>query len=265
MPVSLKHTIRKPPFQPPFTGQREWDYNNPVRIQRGQVEHLDQRTIACRIENDHLIATAQAAPRGWWQRLQMRMGKTMPREVFQVSHPSDCTKDCDYAKAGWKHFHGRPSTRVFSREIDWPPPEQLEQEFGPFDAYLPSDLTVLGQLREIGYQDAQTLRYQLLTFKKPFPMLATDYLEPGYESLFIVGGDYRVAPRPGLICGPLLYVVYRTIKRFDDYSKSDYHHDFSDPKATVAHSADGRQLYILRGESQFRIDDSQPMSLGIDG
>jgi hypothetical protein len=46
---------------------------------------------------------------------------------------------------------------------------------------------------------------------------------------------------------------------------TEYVHEFNDPHPIVAVNHNGKQLYILRGESNFSIDRSEPVSAGIKG
>jgi hypothetical protein len=63
-------------------------------------------------------------------------------------------------------------------DYDWPPPCELEEAFGPFDD-APRNLTGIGELLALGFEpvDAEPLEEEELSFKRPHPMLASDYMD----------------------------------------------------------------------------------------
>ena len=170
------------------------------------------------------------------------------------------------AAEGYEHFHGLESQQVISDEIDWPPAKELEEEFGPFEE-IPKDLSALGECIALMYEDKDTLEDETIEFNSPYPLLVSDYSEydEGDENLYLVGGNYRVHKKKDLICGPLIWIEYRTIKSFDDGKPTVYKHRFDEPGPTLAQNKHGDQLYLLRADSEFFIDRSSPVSLGISG
>lgn len=170
----------------------------------------------------------------------------------------------EIADLGYEHFHGTPSLKLFEDDLDWPPPESIEEQFGPFPE-LPKDLACLGELTAVMYEDEETLEDEVIELSRFYPFLATDYAKEGRESLYIVGGEYEVEVWEDFICGPLRWVTYLTVKSFEDFEPTEFKHWFNEPCPILAHNHDGTQLYILRGETGFKIDRSRPTSLGIDG
>ena len=175
----------------------------------------------------------------------------------------------ELAAEGYEHFHGKESEQVLSDDIDWPPPPELTKELGVTLDPLPRHLTALGELTRIEYEDMDSLEDEMIYFEdfKTLPILASDYksTREGKETLFIVGGDYEVEPYDSLICGPLIWLEYQTVKSFDDFQPTLYKHRFHEPFPMLASNRDGTQLYIFRHESKFSIDRSTPVSGGIDG
>lgn len=181
-------------------------------------------------------------------------------DMLTESNPSQS----ELANQGFEHFHGKPSTKITLDDIDWPPPGKLEEQIGPFP-YLPKDVALLGELLAVMYEDEESLDDEIIEFSNPLPFLVTDYAPEGKECLLITGGEYKVEIWDDFICGPLRWVEYQTVKSFDDFEPTSYKHWFLEPVPILAHNHDGTQLYILRGDSEFRIDRSRPTSLGIDG
>jgi hypothetical protein len=182
------------------------------------------------------------------------------RIAYRRRNPSQAER----AKQGFEHFHGTESTKVTLDDVDWPPPAELEEKFGPFQQ-LPEDVALLGELVAVMYEDDDTLDDEVIEFSDPLPFLVTDYAKRGRECLYITGGEYEVDTWDDFICGPLRWICYLTAKSFDDMQPTEYKHWFTEPTPILAHNYNGTQLYILRGESRFRIDRTNPTSLGIDG
>lgn len=172
----------------------------------------------------------------------------------------------EIADKSFEKFHGKPSVRITTDVIDWPPPDELEDEFGPFPP-LPEDVALLGNLISLAYEDEETLEDEVCKFSKPYPLLCSDYLleEMGEEQLLIVGGDYQIHKISDLICGLLIYLEYETKKSFDDLQLVVYKHRFNYPAPVVAQNKEGDQFYIFRGDSEFFIDREGEVSAGIDG
>ncbi len=45
----------------------------------------------------------------------------------------------ELADQTFEHFHGKPSEKITTDVIDWPPPASLDAEYGPF-LPIPTDL-----------------------------------------------------------------------------------------------------------------------------
>lgn len=210
------------------------------------------------------IAALKAFPSSPYQKeIRAEIDKRHARGERQwVPNPSQS----ELADIGYEQFHGKPSMKITTDDLDWPPPEELEDQFGPFGE-LPGDLACLGELLAVMYEDERSLEDEVVEFSRPYPFLATDWKRQGKETLYIVGGDYEVEVWDDFICGPLIWVLYSTIKSFEDFEPTDFKHRFVEGPSlpTLAHNYDGNQLYIFRGDSNFSIDRSRPTSLGIDG
>lgn len=181
------------------------------------------------------------------------------------------SREEELAVKGYEHFHGGKSERVTTDRIQWPPPSELEQEFGPFGA-LPEWVSALGELLSFSYEkeDADTGELhdeEIFEFKSPLPLLCSDYYgeREGDESLYIVGGKYKAYPEEDLVCGNLIWISYFSIKSFDDFQATEYRHRFSDPWPIVAQSKDRRQFYVFRADSEFSIERKGNVSAGIAG
>lgn len=180
------------------------------------------------------------------------------------------SREEELAVKGYEHFHGGKSERVTTDRIQWPPPDELEAEFGPFGA-LPEWVSALGELFAFSYEkeeaDGELHEEEKFYFDKPYPLLCSDYYgeHEGDESLYIVGGKYKAQREEDLICGNLIWVKYYTVKEFDDFKPVEYVHRFDSPWPIVAQSKDRRQLYILRGDSEFYIERKGNVSAGISG
>lgn len=169
----------------------------------------------------------------------------------------------------YSHFHGTEPDKISTDSIDWPPPPELEEEFGPFDEEAPYDLVGLGELLGMAYEpvDSDPLDREIIKFKRPYPLLASDYMnyDEHEENLYITGGNYKEKPEPGYICGNLRWVTYLTVKSFDQLKPIEYTHEFNDPYPQLCTNAAGTQYYIFRGDSEFYIERGHPVSAGIVG
>lgn len=181
------------------------------------------------------------------------------------------SREEELAIKGYEHFHGKKSERVTTDRIQWPPPEELEDAFGPFRA-LPEWVSALGELLSFSYEregpDGELYEEEIFEFtKKPLPLLCSDYMSEreGEESLFIVGGDYKAHPEEDLICGNLIWVSYLTVKSFAEFQPVEYRHRFDSPWPIIAQSKDRKQLYIFRDLSEFYIERNGNVSAGIAG
>lgn len=218
---------------------------------------LEQQLIHVRVllyDNDF---TVRAMARKEVDRIEKAIARKAKKQ-----NPSQA----EVADESFKKFHGKPSVRITTDVIDWPPPAELEGEFGPFLA-LPEHVALLGNLVSLAYEDEETLDDEVYEFNKPYPLLCSDYLleEAGEESLLIVGGDYHVHKIPGLVCGLLTYVEYEAEKSFDDLKLVTYKHRFNYPAPVVAQNKKATQLYIFRGDSEYFIARDGEVSAGIDG
>lgn len=201
-----------------------------------------------RFNRDRLIAIADSTWRKW---------KNPQKRNPSMDELADQT---------FEHFHGKPSEHITTDVIDWPPPNELEDEYGPFMP-IPTDLALLGELMAICYEDPETLDDMVIDFVRPRPFLLSDYLmkSEGDESLYISGGGYSEGRNETCILGPILYVEYRTMKSFDDFEPTIYKHRFGEEFPILAQNKKGTQLYILRGESEFYLDRKSQVSAGICG
>jgi hypothetical protein len=181
------------------------------------------------------------------------------------------TREEEQAAEGYEFFHGKQSEKVILDDFDFPPPFELTVQFGNFLPKLPSWVSALGELKALSYErDDEEYGLQpeeIQKFKRPYPLLCSDFQSKceGEESLFIVGGDYLADEEPDLICGNLIYVVYVSLKSFDDFQPIEYCHRFNQPGPILAQNLDGNQLYVIRADSRFSIARQGSVSAGIDG
>lgn len=180
------------------------------------------------------------------------------------------TREEELAAKGYEKFHGKESEKVVTDRIQWPPPEELEYDFGPFPR-LPQWVSALGELLWLSYEkeldSGEVLEEEIIEFKKPFPLLCSDFMRHGEgdESLYVVGGDYKADFEEDLICGNLIRIAYLTVKSFEDFQPVEFVHRFDSPWPMVAQSKDRKQIYIFRDESEFYIERSGSVSAGIAG
>ena len=180
------------------------------------------------------------------------------------------TREEDLAAEGYAKFHGRESEKVVTDRIQWPPPVELEEEFGPFGR-LPKWVSALGELLWLSYEkemeNGELLEEEVLEFRKPYPLLCSDFLlkPEGDETLYIIGGDYKAHPEDDLICGNLIRVAYLAVKSFEDFQPVEFVHRMDSEWPILAQSKDRRQLYVFRGGSEFYIDRNGSVSAGIAG
>lgn len=171
---------------------------------------------------------------------------------------------------GREYFTGNKSERIATDRIQWPPPDELEDRFGPFPR-LPRWVSALGELVAFSYEregdDGELYEESVFEFDKPYPLLCSDFMSSneGDESLYIIGGRYKADYEPDLICGNLIWVEYVSVKSFDDSQPTNYKHRFDSPWPIVAQSADRKQFYIFRDESEFYISRDGDVSPGIAG
>lgn len=174
------------------------------------------------------------------------------------------------AVIGREYFTGGKSEQIATDRIQWPPPDELVEIFGPLPR-LPKWVSALGELLAFSYEkegeDGELYEEAVYEFDKPYPLLCSDFASTseGDESLFVVGGKYKLDYEEDLICGNLIWVEYVSVKSFDDFQPTNYRHRFDSPWPIVAQSKDRRQAYIFRDESEFYIDRSGSMSGGIAG
>lgn len=174
------------------------------------------------------------------------------------------------AVRGYEIFHGGVSEKVITDRVQWPPPAELIVLF-PCPRRLPEWVSALGELLWVSYEkeleDGQLLEEEVLEFKKPFPLLCSDFTQrrEGDESLYIVGGSYKAHQEDDLICGNLIRLGYLSVKSFDDFTPTEYVHRLDSPWPVLAQSVDRKQLYIFRDESEFYIERSGNVSMGISG
>ncbi len=181
------------------------------------------------------------------------------------------TREEDLAVEGYAKFHGKESEKVVTDRIQWPPPDELEWEYGPFSK-LPKWVSALGELLWFSYEkeDPETgelAEEEVYEFKKPYPLLCSDFQSKceGEESLFVVGGNYKLDYEEGLICGNLIRISYLSVKSFDDFTPTEYVHRLDADWPIAAQSKDRRQLYIFRANSEFSIERQGNVSAGIAG
>ena len=174
------------------------------------------------------------------------------------------------AVLGREYFTGGKSERVLTDRIQWPPPAVLEEAFGPMPR-LPKWVSALGELLAFSYEkedeDGELYEESVFEFKKPYPLLCSDFTSTidGDETLYVVGGNYKLDYEEDLICGNVIWVEYVSVKSFDDFQPTNYRHRFDSPWPIAAQSEDRKQLYILRDESEFYIDREGGVSAGIAG
>lgn len=267
---------------------------------RSQLRRLyDESTFLVKFSGqDHLVYARRKKSRLWefffgnWgnsqhERELIEIHSLTDPMVFRNSNPTQKNvSEALRAERGYSHFHGTEPDRIIMDDYDWPPPCELEECFGPFDD-APRNLTGIGELLALGFEpmDAEPLEEEELSFVRPHPMLASDYMDykEGDENLYIVGGKYKLEKlRPvfktvlfeedeyspeekPFILGSILWISYLAEKSFDDLKPIEYVHRTNEPYPVLARNKAGTQLYIFRGESQFSIDRSHPVSLGIKG
>jgi hypothetical protein len=180
------------------------------------------------------------------------------------------TREEDLAAEGYEKFHGKESEKVVTDRIMWPPPDELEWEFGPWPK-LPKWVSALGELLWFSYEkeleNGELQEEEIYEFNKPYPLLCSDFQSKceGEESLFVIGGNYKLHQEDDLICGNLIRVSYLSVKSFDDFTPTEYVHRLDADWPIAAQSKDRRQLYIFRGESEFSIERNGNVSAGIAG
>lgn len=180
------------------------------------------------------------------------------------------TREEDLAMEGYEHFHGKTSEKITTDRIQWPPPQELIDRFGN-PGGLPAWVSALGELLSISYEkendDGELFEEETLEFKKPYPLLCSDYMSmlEEEETLYIIGGNYKAHREEDLICGNIIWVEYLSVKSFDDFQPVNYKHRFDSPWPVLAQSKDLRQLYIFRGDSNFFIERQGNVSAGIAG
>lgn len=265
-------SVAQRPFEArrPFEPNRTWDFsrygfNKTKLLPSGDHNPATVNTVCAGAPGArHYIVSAERARhmQPFWERWGLVAAK---RNIVEVFHPRDCNQECEFAREAYKHFHGKASENALETGILWPPPQILFNTLG--ELAKPSQIHVvgLGELLEIGYEDQRTLKDMQLQFRPPYPLLASDYGDLAAEELYITQADYQVPVHKDRICGPLTYVTYMTVKSFDKFEPTPYKHRFSEPWPMLAHSDDGRQLYIFRDQSEFSIDDSNGISRGIVG
>ena len=186
------------------------------------------------------------------------------------------TREEQLAVEGFEKFHGKESERILTDSIDWPPDESLWDRDDFMPDRLPKWVSGLGELLAISYIDERTLAHETITFKKPYPILASNFQMTRFqeETLFVVGGKYRVESEENLICGEIPWIEYLSVKSFDDFKPTPYIHEFSFdeegaglpwPRPILAQNKAANQIYILRGDSEFGIDRIGRVSGGISG
>ena len=186
-----------------------------------------------------------------------------------MSKRNPMSREEELAVEGREYFTGGKSERVTTDRLQWPPPQELLDHFDV--SRLPKWVSALGELLAISYEkegsDGELYEEEVLEFKKPYPLLCSDFAmtDEGYESLYIVGGDYKAHAEEDLICGNIIWVEYVSVKSFDDFKPVNYKHRFDSPWPLLAQSKDRRQLYVLRDESEFYIERSGNVSAGIAG
>lgn len=180
------------------------------------------------------------------------------------------TREEEAAIAGREFFTGGKSERVTTDRIQWPPPQELLDEFGP-QRKLPKWVSALGELLAISYEkegeDGELFEEEVLEFKKPYPLLCSDFASAveGDETIYIVGGNYKAHFENDLVCGNIIWVEYESVKSFDDFQPTNYKHRFDSPWPVLAQSYDRKQLYVFRDESEFYIERNGSVSSGIAG
>jgi hypothetical protein len=257
----------------------------PIKLFHSQLRRIySEATMRVKIWNgDYLVYACRRSSRllALWEKM---VGPKMAycnrlRELIEVHsilpphlstfNGAEANPKLEEAMKGYSHFHGSAPDKISTDSYDWPPPLELEDEFGPFDPQAPIDLIGLGELLGLGYEpvDSEPLEREVIKFKRPYPLLASDYInyEEGEEELFVVGGHYKEKPEEDYVCGNLRWVTYLTVKSFDDMKPIEYTHEFNEPYPQLCTNKKGTQYYIFRGDSEFSIGRGHPVSAGIEG